>query len=326
MLHDGVLEQIAQRLRVYRKGGYTSIDGVLFLLAYFCSGKTEGLKGFDKDVDPYRSQMAAVGGRKKLPTQSSMSRLLAAVDNNHLDEVSPWLLVEATGLDKVLNHPAMVVHDTEGSPWHLFDLDGTKTTFRRRSLPRDADLPEAHRDIDEELARPGYSGRKRSGLQMCRSTLEHLGSSAWLGLWLTPGHEDTTEVPALAAATVRETAHKAGIDSGRCILRCDGLYGGWTVEQVCRLVGIQYLVRWKSYQLLSDPKVLARLEESTWQPVASSLSGPRREAAELGTYTHPELELAKQAVGVPLGLPRLVDAGVEDGLDARSGPPRLDGQ
>ncbi len=285
---NGLLDEISERLRIYRRGGYSAIDGILFLLGYFCSGCHEGLKGFDEDVAPYRSRMAALGGRKSLPTQASMSRLLEAVESKSLDEFGPWLLLDASGMSEVLGHPMMALHDTNGHPCHVFDLDGSDTLFRRRSLPQNPQMPEARRDIDGDLARPGYSGRKRGEVQLCRSTLAHLGSSAWLGVWLHPGNEDITEVPARAAELVAESARKSGIEPSQCILRGDGLYGNWGFVEVCHRAGIHYLVRWKSYELLNDPRVRQRLEEAQWHLVESSQSGPTRYATELGVSTSPK--------------------------------------
>lgn len=277
----GLLEEIARRLLIYRQGGYTSVDAALFLLAFFCSDSREGLSGFDDDVAPYRPQLAAVGGRRRLPTQPSMSRLLQAVDDDSLEEFGPWLLLVASAMVDILNHPTMAVYDTHGSPWHFFDLDGTLTVFRQRSQPRGTDLPEPRRDVGDDVAEPGYTGRKRGEVQLCRSTLAHLGSSAWLGLWLTPGNEDPTDIPARAAAIVAKSAREAGIDPKDCVLRFDGLYGRWVVIEACKRAGIAHLLRWSSYELLYDPQVIEQLNGATWERVDSSLSGPTRYATEL---------------------------------------------
>lgn len=311
MLADGRLDEISTRLHVYRQGGYTSVDAALFLLAFFSSGKNEGLKGFDEDVVPYRAQLAAVGGRRRFPTQPSMSRFLSAVDHRSLDEFGSWLLLRASGIDEVLGHPTMAVHDAHGSPWQVFDLDGTLTTFRARSLPRGPDLPEARRDVDDELARPGYHGRKRGEVQLCRSTLAHLGSSAWLGVWLSPGNEDARGVPARAASAVADAAHEAGVEPGQCVIRFDGLYGGWVVAEACRRAGVQYLLRWKSYDLLSDPAIIRRLKSADWYVVDSSLSGPTRYSTELGSYTRSNNDPDDAPLSTRLVVSRYVDTGSE---------------
>lgn len=44
--------------------------------------------------------------------------------------------------------------------WLVFDVDGTRSAARQRSLPKTADLPAAARRMDKVCA-PGYSGRKR---------------------------------------------------------------------------------------------------------------------------------------------------------------------
>jgi len=309
MLADGRLDELTARLKVSRQGGYTSLDAALFLLAFFSSGSNEGLKGFDEDASPYRAQLAAVGGRRRFPTQPSMSRFLSAVDHRTLDEFGTWLLLEASGIDEVLDHPTMAVRDAFGSPWQVFDLDGTLTTFRVRSLPRGPELPEPLREVNDDFARPGYHGRKRGEVQLCRSTLAHLGSGAWLGVWLSPGNEDATTVPARAASVVAKAARAADIEPGQCIVRFDGLYGGWVVAEACRRAGVQYLLRWKSYDLLSDTSVIRRLKGAQWHVVDSSLSGPTRYATELGIYER--LEDDGDSLSTRLVVSRYVDTGSE---------------
>lgn len=309
-LHStGLLEEIASRLLIYRQGGYTSVDAVLFLLAFFCSGHREGLSGFDDDVAPYRPLLAAAGGLRRFPTQASMSRFLRAVDGRMLEEFVTWLLLNASGMMDVLNHPTMAVCDTHGNPWHFFDLDGTLTVFRQRCQPHGTDLPEARRDVGDDVAKPGYSGRKRGDVQLCRSTLAHLGSSAWLGLWVNPGNEDATRVPAQAAAAVCQAAHEAGIEPSRCVLRFDGLYGRWTTIEACKRAGIAHLLRWSSYELLQDPQVIEQLENATWERVDSSLSGPTRYATELCIHTCPARQYDGVALTTRLVVSRYADTG-----------------
>lgn len=104
---------LAERLRVQRQGGYSGIDGFLFLLLYFGSGQKQSISKFSQRVGRRGKKLAAVGGRKALPTQSSMSRILSAVDQDMVRKLAPWVLLEATGALELLQHPVMQTTDAD---------------------------------------------------------------------------------------------------------------------------------------------------------------------------------------------------------------------
>jgi len=113
LVETGRWKAMADRLRVQREGGYSGIDGFLFLLLYFASGQKQSISKFSQRVGHSGKKLAAVAGRKALPTQSSMSRVLAAVDQDMVWELAPWLLWEATGALEMLAHPAMQTTDAD---------------------------------------------------------------------------------------------------------------------------------------------------------------------------------------------------------------------
>ena len=71
---QGRWEEAMDLLKVQREGGYAGVDALLFLIYYFASGLCVGVKEFSDRAREQRGRLAGVGGRRRLPTQSSMSR------------------------------------------------------------------------------------------------------------------------------------------------------------------------------------------------------------------------------------------------------------
>lgn len=177
----GQWEEAVERLRIQREGGYAGIDALMFLLYYFASGLRVGVKEFSDRARECHRRLAAVGGRQRLPTQASMSRILAAVDLETAQVFGRWLLRQAPAIATVLQHPSVLTRDAIGGAWHVFDWDPTVTTLRHRALPAFEGTPDARRR-SESLAAPGYSGRKRGDVQFSRGTLQ-LATLAGLFVW-----------------------------------------------------------------------------------------------------------------------------------------------
>jgi hypothetical protein len=182
-----VLCEFSKRFQVQRRDGYSSLDVLLFLLAYFCSGQKVGLRPFSRMCSGYERQLAAVGGRRCWPDQVSISRFLSSVSDEQLDELESWFLNEAVGGDLIEKHWSVICRDTHGEAWHVFDYDPTVTTLRIRALPEAEALPEPRRRAFE-MAASGYPGRKRGDVQFSRATLQHAGSGQWLGASMSPGN------------------------------------------------------------------------------------------------------------------------------------------
>ncbi|MBM4319842.1 MAG: hypothetical protein FJ125_07745, partial [Deltaproteobacteria bacterium] len=161
--------------RIRRQGGYCWFDIWLLLLIFFTTGAAQGVKGLWEELRPFGKRLAALAGRKRLASPSSVSRALDAAENELVRPVAGKLLLEVTECEKVLQHPASQTYDTLGRAWHVFDLDPTVTTLRQRALPEDEALPEPKRRACDTGA-PGYSGRKRGDLQFRRVTVQHAGS------------------------------------------------------------------------------------------------------------------------------------------------------
>jgi len=278
---QGRWEEAADLLRVQREGGYAGLDALLFLIYYFASGLRVGVKEFSDRAREQHQRLAAVGGRRRLPTQSSMSRLLTAVEPNTARIFGNWLLRRGPGISSVLNHPSVLTRDATGAGWHVFDWDPTVTTLRHRALPELDGTPEARRR-SQSLAAPGYPGRKRGDTQFSRATLQHAGSGLWLGIEMAPGNGTLREQFQGAIEQVQATCDLAGLERGRLVLRADGAAGNVPFITACAESCVHYITRLAHYQLLQDPEVVAHLADAVWYDVPSSESGPRRQACDLG--------------------------------------------
>jgi hypothetical protein len=286
-LHErGVLDGIADRLRIQREGGYVGLDLVLFLLFFLTARLDGGIKGFAERAAPHREQLGALGGRRRLPTPASVSRILAATAVGHAEALAEWLLVDACGATLVLRHPAVAAHDAVGDSWQVFDLDPKVTVLRQRALPDlDDTPPPRRRAIDAE---PGYPGRKRGDVQLSRMTLQHAGSSLWMGLWLAPGNGEWREHSKAAIQRVRSICDSIGYAADHALVRVDGAGGNVPLITTCQDAGVRYLTRWSRYEILDEEEVRQHLNAASWLAVTDSGSGPRRQATDLGWVTlHP---------------------------------------
>ncbi len=145
----GVLEQVAELLRIRRQGGFCGLDVFVGLFLYFSSGLCSGLKTFwARSARAHATPLGALAGRDRLMSPSAMSRALNAVTLAALRPVADTLLHTVAEVDEVLRHPAVQSYDTLGQGWHVFDVDPTVTALRHRALPVGDELPEALRRSD----------------------------------------------------------------------------------------------------------------------------------------------------------------------------------
>lgn len=282
-LHSNqVLRDVADRLRVRREGGYHGVDVVVFLLLLFAAREQLSIKDFGALTRAHRVQLGALAARTTLPSPASVSRFLAAVESDALREFIPWLLLEGAQALDCLKQPAVMARDCQGQSWHMFDFDPTVTVLRQRSLPEGHDLPEPRRRAHEALR--GYPGRKRGDVQLARATLQHAGSSLWLGVWCEPGNGSWRRSSAAAVDTVVRTCAALGHDPRRALIRVDGAAGNTPFVATCEAAGVSYVTRSAHYYLLETADIREHLNDAAWSRVDDSQSGPRRHAAELGRH------------------------------------------
>jgi hypothetical protein len=224
-----------------------------------------------------------VGGQRKWPSPSAISRLLGAVTPEQAERYSQWLLNEALPMGAVARHEAVRCYDRFGEGWEVYDWDPTYTVLRQRALPSSPEMPEARRRC-AELAAPGHPGRKRGEVQFGRATLQHSGSSQWVGLWCVAGNAPRGEQTRQAIEAIRAYCERHELAVERAVLRSDGQAGGGMRTLLAtEQAGMEYLTRLSRYEILDWAEVEQHLEQARFEPVEDSLSGPRREAAELGS-------------------------------------------
>jgi len=282
----GLVDKAADTLKIRRQGGYAAVDVWLMLIVYFASLQAPaGLRPFWEAVlRDVGSLVAALAGRRKLPAPASVSRALGSVELDLLRPVAPWLLLDSTGVDAVMAHPAMQTYDAHGHGWHVFDLDPTVTTFRQRDLPRGDDLPQPRRRA-ENTGESGYSGRKRGDIQFQQVSVCHAGSAAWVHAHLSPGNGEGVADGERAFDAIRAVSRRLDHPPERTLVRIDGVAGNVPWMTAAQERGLAFVTRLNRPALFDDPELLRRLRDATWHRVDDSGSGPQRSAADLGVFT-----------------------------------------
>ena len=75
----GMVDAVGKRLHIRRQGGYSALDAWLMLLLFFAAGARQGVRKFWEVVRPVGMRLAALAGRRCLPSSASLSRALRAV-------------------------------------------------------------------------------------------------------------------------------------------------------------------------------------------------------------------------------------------------------
>ncbi len=284
----GVVDTVGELVRIRRQGGFCGLDVWVFMLLFFTAGLGRGVKSFWEDIArPHAARLAALAGRRRLPSPAALTRALGAVEPELLRASSSELLMGVPQADDLLRHPAVQTYDAQGQGWHVYDLDPTVKTLRHRALPVDDDLPDPRRRSADTGAR-GHSGRKRGDIQFRRVTVQHAGSGVWTHAHLSPGNGEGMIDFERGADTIVETSERLGHPLEQTLVRMDGEYGHVPWYAACRERGLPFITRLNRRTLYEYPEVLARLRSATWYRVPDSLSGPRRGAADLGILTvHP---------------------------------------
>ena len=285
LLQRGVIAAVGERLRIRRQGGYSALDVWLLLWLFYTAGaKNKGVRPFWRVLGPCVKRVAALAGRRSLPSPASLSRALDSVELELLRPTSSWLLTGIAEVDEVMRHPVAKSYDAKGEAWQVFDLDPTVTTLRQRGLPADKDLPEPRRRA-EDTGAPGHSGRKRGDLQFRRVTVQHAGSGMWVHAHLSPGNGEGVVDFERALDTIVETCERLEHPLASSVVRMDGEYGNVPWFSACRERKLPFITRLNRPKLYEDPMVLARFRTATWYRVPDSRSGPQRAAADLGVLT-----------------------------------------
>ena len=283
---SGVLNKIEQQVRFARArfGTYELVDFVAVLIGYAVSAESS-LQTFYERLTPFASAFMALFGRKNLPHRSTLSRYLSALDQPTVEAL------RALFLDDLLQRTAQTfppggLWDRQGQHWLVADVDGTKQAARQRALPSLAELPAAHRRLNQVCA-PAYLGRKRGEVARSRTTVLQAHSHHWLGSFSGPGNGDYSAELARACETLISYAGWLCLPLAHLLIRLDGLYGTTAVLTPLLLSGLGVIVRSKEYGLLDLPAVAARLT----QPPDAHTTHPES-GAQRALFDCPDLTLS----------------------------------
>ena len=272
----GLIRAITERVRFARArfGTYDVIDFVVVLLGYAISGERT-LEDFYERLLPFGTTFMALFGREKLPSDSTLSRFLAA-----LDEPAVEALRTLFQEDLVARHPSGRapggLKDRQGKRWVVTDVDGTRAVARQRALPHTPDLPPPHRRMGLVCA-PGYPGRKRGEVVRTRTTVLQAHTQNWLGTFGGAGNGDYRGELLRAIQVIISYAQALSLPLSHILIRLDGLYGNAAPLTDLLSSGVGVVVRGKDYHLLNLPEVQARLAQPPEERITHPESGTSRD-------------------------------------------------
>ncbi len=147
---------------------YDLIDFAVVLIGYMLSGEPT-LLAFYERLAPWASSFMALFGRNRLPHRSTLSRFLAALDQESREALRT-LFRDPIGLPANRFLPPLGLFDRTSGQWLVIDVDGTRQAARGRALPQTDSLPPPHRRF-EQVCAPGYTGRKRGEVVRTRTVI-----------------------------------------------------------------------------------------------------------------------------------------------------------
>jgi hypothetical protein len=254
---QGTLSQLREQVRFARRrfGRYEVIDFLLVLFGYAISGERT-LEEFYMSLQPFAIPFMALWERDRLPTRSTLSRLLAAITEEPVEALRTLFLDDLLSRSHAPDQHIGGLGDRDGNTWVVIDIDGTRGAARQRALPQTSDLPPPVRRLDKVCA-PGYTGRKRGEVVRTRTVISQAHSSHWLGTFSNRGNGHYRDELRQGLAAIRRylTAHH--LDVAHTLLRLDGQYGLGAV--LSDVAGFAFVTRGKDYRVLDHPLIQARL-------------------------------------------------------------------
>src|SRR6266699_3487427 len=259
LAHVGILKTIQTQVQFARArfGTYDTIDFVVVLLGYALSGERT-LHAFYERLSPFAEVFMALFERDRLPDHSTLSRFLSALDQTTVEALRTQFqedLVARTSLATVGG-----LWDRFNQQYVVVDVDGTRQAARQRALPQLPSLPAPHRRFDQ-VAEPGYKGRKRGEVVRTRTTLLQAHTHQFLGTFGGAGNGDYREELKRAIQVITRYATTHQLLPSHMLVRLDGLYGNAAVLKDILDADLGFIGRCRDYALLdlvSVQAVLAR--------------------------------------------------------------------
>lgn len=302
---QGYLAAISEQVRLARgrAGTYEALDFVALLLGYAVSGEAT-LQAFFERLLPFAQPFMALFGRQQLPTRSTLSRFLAAVDRPCLEAFRRLFLHDR--LQQGFSGEQMGgFFDAQGRRLLVFDLDGTREAARQRALATTPELPPVRRRLNQVCA-PGYTGRKRGEVVRTRTTVLQAHTQEWLGTFSNPGNGEYAEELLAASQAILAYLSARELSPADALLRLDGLYGSLSLLLRLLPLGLGFLVRGRDYRLLEHQRVQARLLTPADRTVTHPETGTERELFDVGFITDFQPERPEVAISYRVLLTRRV--------------------
>ncbi|MDQ8155330.1 MAG: hypothetical protein P3B98_11780 [Gemmatimonadota bacterium] len=291
LLEGGAVRALGESLRLSRKGGFTGVPLVAFVLAFLASTTERGVRPFIKAFKRPLQRVAAVAGCTRFPSSASVSRAFTGIDQATAERFADVALSMAVtpGLRELLTHPTALHRDSRGDSLCVLDIDPSVQAFRQRDLIAGEDFPAPDR-VAPGVA--GYTGHHRGEIRIRHVAVCAAGPGVWLGYRMS---EDNQHLASLFTSAIRpalSVTSEAGIPLEQVLLRGDGEFGSAGVARAIVGLGVQLLVRISRYGLLDRPEVLETLRIATWEQVPAGAKRVR-EATDLGTVLlHPSAKSA----------------------------------
>jgi hypothetical protein len=258
LTHLGLLKAIQDHVRFARAriGQYETIDFVVVLVGYALSGEPT-LKGFYARLKPFAETFMALFGRHHLPDRSTLSRYLSALDQASVEALRTLFENDLVKRREALASPGGL-WDRLGQQYVVVDVDGTKQAARQRALPRLESLPDPHRRFDQ-VAAPGYVGRKRGEVLRTRTTVLQAHTHQFLGTFGGAGNGDYRGELKRAIQAITSYAASLSLPFSQILIRLDGLYGNAAPLADVLTSGFGLIARGRDYALLDRPEIQAAL-------------------------------------------------------------------
>lgn len=215
----------------------------------------------------------ALFGRNRLPDRSTLSRFLAALNPASVEALRT-LFQEDLVARKAFASPGGL-WDRLGQHWMVVDVDGTRQAARQRALPQLESLPHPHRRFDQ-VAAPGYVGRKRGEVVRTRTTLLQAHTHQWMGTFGGAGNGEYRGELKRALQVITRYATSLALPLSHILVRLDGLYGNAAPLADVLHAGLGIIARSKDYALLDLEVVQQRLAHPPDQECTHPESGTYR--------------------------------------------------
>ena len=292
LTQTGIISALEDHVQFARArfGIYDTIDFVIVLLSYALSGEPTILAFYER-LAPFAHEVAALFHRHDLPSRSALSRFLTALDEQTVEALRTQFLHDLFERATPFESPGGL-WDRRDQQYVVIDVDGTRQAARQRALPHLPTLPEPHRRFSE-VAKPGYTGRKRGEVVRTRTTILQAHTHHWLGTFGGSGNGDLRGELQRACQIAIAYATKEHLLPSQILLRLDGGYGDTAVLSDVLAMGLGVIARSRDYALLGRPEVLAVLSRPPAVHCTSAESGMIRDL-----YDCPSIRLLQKGPSV----------------------------